>query len=357
MIPVTKPYLPSIEKYQHLLEGIYQRAWLTNAGPLYKELTLRLEAYLGVKNLLLVSNGTLALQVAVKALKLSEKSSVVTTPFTFVASPAAICCEGHTAQFSDIDPQSLNLSPQLVAKRANKPDLIMGVHVFGNPCEVETLDKNGCKVLYDAAHAFGVKYKGQSVLNYGDASTLSFHATKLYHCVEGGAIVFKQNDDYEYAKQIVNFGLDKFGQGMPEILGFNAKMSEFHAAMGLAMLDDIDYIIAKRKAIVEQYVAQLKGFVALQQWSDYSENNGAYMPVMFESEKQCLAVIAALKKEDVHPRRYFYPSLNISAPYNDGSRCPVSESVACRILCLPLYVGLEEKQVTNICNTIISALG
>jgi dTDP-4-amino-4,6-dideoxygalactose transaminase len=357
MIPVTKPYLPSIEKYQHFLEGIYQRAWLTNAGPLYKELTLRLGDYLGVNNLLLVSNGTLALQVALKALKLPEKSKVLTTPFTFVASPAAICCEGHNAQFSDIDPKSLNLAPQPVTQLATKPELIMGVHVFGNPCEVEALDKTGCKVLYDAAHAFGVQYKGQSLLNYGDASTLSFHATKLYHTVEGGAVVFKHADDYEYAKQIINFGLDKFGQGMPEILGFNAKMSEFHAAMGLAMLDDIDYIIAERKALIEQYVAQLKGFVGLQQWSDYSDNNGAYMPVMFESEKQCLSVIAALKKQDVHPRRYFYPSLNISAPYNDGTRCPVSESVACRILCLPLYVGLQEDQVTDICKTIISALG
>jgi dTDP-4-amino-4,6-dideoxygalactose transaminase len=357
MIPVTKPYLPSIKKYQHLLEGIYQRGWLTNSGPLYKELTTRLESYLGVKNLLIVSNGTLALQVALKALKLPEKRTVVTSPFTFVASPAAICWEGHKPLFSDIDIHSLNLSPKFLAQPAtSQPDVIMGVHVFGNPCDVEALDVKGCRVLYDASHAFGVQYKGQSVLNYGDASTLSFHATKLFHCVEGGAIVFKHTDDYEYAKQIVNFGLDKFGQGMPEVPGLNAKMSEFHAAMGLAMLDDIDFIISQRKAIIEQYEAELKGFVVMQQWSEHSENNGAYMPVILENEAQCLSVIEALNKQDVYPRRYFYPSLNTSAPYDDGTACPHSESIASRILCLPLYVGLTEVDVAFICNIIRSTV-
>lgn len=358
MLPVTKPYLPSIEKYQHLLEGIYQRNWLTNAGPLSQELTSRLESYLGVKNLLLVSNGTLALQIAMKALKLPHASTVLTTPFTFVASPAGIAWEGHRARFCDIDKHSLNLAPTEVTKHDNAKDAaaIMGVHVFGNPCEVEMFEQQGSqsnkRILFDAAHAFGVEYKGQSVLNYGDASTLSFHATKLFHTVEGGAIVFKHNEDFEHAKQLINFGLDKHGKGMPEIVGINAKMSEFHSAMGLANLDEIEQIMSSRKALVEQYQYLLKGVVQFQLWSPHSQNNAAYMPVIFESETQCLAVVKALNDKDIYPRRYFYPSLHIDTPYADGSVCANSASIASRILCLPLYVGLHEKEVATICQII-----
>ncbi|MDN4503147.1 DegT/DnrJ/EryC1/StrS family aminotransferase [Alteromonadaceae bacterium BrNp21-10] len=357
MIPVTKPYLPSLDKYKHLLDGIYQRHWLTNAGPLTKELTIRLEEYLGVKNLLLVSNGTLALQVAMKALKLPEQSKIVTTPFTFVATSGAIAWEGHQTHFSDINSKSLNLCSEQLLEHHQSAEALMGVHVFGNPCDVNKLDALkhlfGNKVIYDAAHAFSVQYQGQSVLNYGDASTLSFHATKLFHTVEGGAIVFKHNDDFELAKQIINFGLDNQGQGLPEIVGINAKMSEMHAAMGLAVLDDIEFIIAKRLALIEQYKHLLAGVVEFQQWHINSQSNGAYMPVVFKDEAELLNVLTALNSESIFPRRYFYPSLNTSKAFDNGQRCPVSESIASKILCLPLYVDLEESQVKIICKLII----
>lgn len=360
MIPVTKPYLPSIDKYQQHLEGIYQRNWLTNNGPLVQELTSRLSEHLGVQNLLLVTNGTLALQVALKALKVPASSHVVSTPFTFAATPCVLDWEGHTPCFADIDLESFNLSPTLMEQQLKSNSAIMPVHVFGNPCDVNQIERlakdKKSKVIYDACHAFGVKYQGQSLLNFGDAATLSFHATKLYHTVEGGAIVFKNADDLEYAKQLINFGLDANGQGMPETVGLNAKMSEFHAAMGLAMLDDIDTVQRQRLAIIEQYQQQLAGVVSFQVWPEDVENNGAYMPVLFDTEQQLHQVVEGLNATQVFPRRYFYPSLNVSQAFKNGQSCPVSESVALRILCLPLYVGLEEGQVSQICTTLKAAL-
>jgi dTDP-4-amino-4,6-dideoxygalactose transaminase len=363
MIPIVKPYLPSLSKYQAYLEGIYQRNWLTNSGPLLKELESRLSDYLGVKHLMLVANGTLALQVAYRALGV-DTGDVITTPFTFAATPGSLMWQGLQPKFVDIADKSLNISPDLITKRlstikdSHNIRAIAAVHVFGNPCDVEQIDKiaqqHKLKVIYDAAHAFGCQYKGQSLLNYGDAATLSLHATKLFHCIEGGAIVFKHKDDIDKARQLINFGFDK--DNMPEYAGINAKMSEFHAAMGLAMIDEIDDIVLQRKEMVATYEHHLSGAVEFQTWSEHSENNGAYMPVLFRSETELLKVRQALTHHAIQSRRYFYPSLNNAAVYKDVVSCPVSESTALRVLCLPIFMGLKKSEVTMICQTIKQCL-
>jgi dTDP-4-amino-4,6-dideoxygalactose transaminase len=363
MIPIVKPYQPALSKYQTYLKGIYDRNWLTNNGPLLKELEQRLAEYLGVQHLMLVANGTLALQLAYKALGVGsagvDKRQVLTTPFTFAATPGSLMWQGLQPQFVDIANNSLNISPELMAQRMTSDTVaITAVHVFGNPCEVEQIDtlakQHKLKVIYDAAHAFGCQYKGQSLLNYGDAATLSLHATKLFHCVEGGAVVFKNAGDLARAKQLINFGFDQ--DNMPQHIGFNAKMSELHAAMGLAMLDDIDDIIIQRKDIIATYQQHLAGVVDFQTWSAHSENNGAYMPVLFNNEAQLLAVQKTLTEHGIQSRRYFYPSLNTCAVYENDVSCPVSEHTASRVLCLPLYVGLQKSQIKHICQLLAQCL-
>lgn len=358
MIPIVKPYQPSLTKYQTYLEGIYQRNWLTNNGPLLKELELRLADYLGVQHLMLVANGTLALQVAYRALGVNT-GDVLTTPFTFAATPGSLMWQGLQPKFVDIEPSSLNIDSALIQSHITEQvKAIAAVHVFGNPCDVEQIDniaqQHKLKVIYDAAHAFGCEYKGQSLLNYGDAATLSLHATKLFHCVEGGAVIFKNASDLATAKQLINFGFDS--QNMPEHVGINAKMSEFHAAMGLAMLDDIDDIIIQRKEIVASYQQHLSGVVEFQAWSQHSENNGAYVPVLFSNEQELLKVLQSLTDNAIQARRYFYPSLNNIKVYNDLASCPVSESISKRVLCLPMYVGLKMTDIRNICQLITACL-
>jgi dTDP-4-amino-4,6-dideoxygalactose transaminase len=225
------------------IERCYENNQLTNNGPLAQELKARLEEYLGVQNLLLVANGTLALQIAYKVLGVSGKA--ITTPFTFVATSSSLRWEGIEPVYADIDAQSLDLSPEKVLEVID-PEVtaLVPVHVYGNPCDVEAFDRiakeHGLKVIYDAAHAFGVRLNGKSILQWGDAATLSFHATKVFHTVEGGAIIFKKREDYERACRLINFGYEG-GEVVDE--GINAKMSEFHAAMGLCMLDEIDTVL------------------------------------------------------------------------------------------------------------------
>ena len=246
MIPVTKPYLPSREKLDRYIDGIYERAWLTNNGELVQELTRRLEEYLGVENLLLVANGTLALQIAYRALGVTgrnEPTEAITTPFTFVATASSLKWEGVEPVFADIDPNTWCLDPTNIEPAITpRTQAIVPVHVFGNACDVDAIDaiakKHSLKVIYDASHAFGVKYQGESLLKHGDAATLSFHATKLFHTGEGGAIVFKRKEDLERAKKMINFGIT--GPETVEALGINAKMNELQAAMGLCVLDEME---------------------------------------------------------------------------------------------------------------------
>ena len=362
-IRVTKPYLPPIERYLHYVQRAYAGEWLTNDGPLLRELTQRLGEYLQVQNLLLVANGTLALQIAYRALGI--RGAAVTTPFTFVATPASLKWEGIDAVFSDIDPDTGTLDAGLAGQMGTADiSALVPVHVYGNACDVRALvelaRRRNWKTVYDASHAFAVRHMGRSLLSYGDASTLSFHATKLFHSAEGGAIVFRHADDLQRAKEMINFGIDVRSAEIVG-LGVNAKMSELHAAMGLAVLDDIDRIISDRREIVDVYESELAGAVDIFLGGDGEGGmrNGAYVPVVFDSEALKLAVIKALAREHIAARAYFSPSLDSLEFYGRGSSrcCPRSRSIAERVLCLPIYTGLPLEEVRRIARVVREAIG
>ena len=335
-IPVTKPYLPERKKLDAYIDKIYDSNWLTNNGPLVQEFENRLAQYLGVKYILPVVNGTLALQVAYKVLDL--KGEVITTPFSFVATTSSLMWEGLKPVFADIDPETFNIDPKEIEKKiTSKTSAILPVHVFGNPCDVKEIeriaDKNNLKVIYDAAHAFGVKKDGNSILNYGDISVLSFHATKLFHTIEGGALIFKDRSLYEKAKAMINFG---FENGAIKELGINAKMNEFQAAMGLCVLDDVDKILQNRKEVFNYYYENLKDIVQFQKF-DPESYNYSYVPVLFENEEELLKVEQRLNENNIFPRRYFHPTLNTLCFLEDKQHCQNSEDVSRRVLCLPVY--------------------
>lgn len=360
MIPVTKPYLPAREKLDKYIDGIYEREWLTNNGPLVQELTKRLEEYLGVENLLLVSNGTLALQIAYRALGVSttnrdEKPEAITTPFTFVATASSLKWEGVDPVFVDINPETWCLDPQNIEEAiTSNTKAIVPVHVFGNACGVEAIEeiakKHGLKVIYDAAHAFGVNYKGESLLRHGDAATLSFHATKLFHTIEGGAIVFKRKEDLETAKKMMSFGIT--GPDAIEELGINAKMNEFQAAMGLCVLDEIQENLKARATVWHLYERELSQSLQLQVKPEEQDYNYAYFPVVFESEERAVKIAENLKENGVLARRYFYPSLDALEYLGAREPEPISKDIASRILCLPVYNKLSEVEQHNIINMI-----
>lgn len=351
MIPVTKPYLPNREKLNQYIDGIYERNWLTNNGPLVQQLTQRLESYLGVENLLLVSNGTLALQIAYHALGITaaDKPEAITTPFTFIATASSLKWQGVEPIFADIDADTWCLDPAKIEDKITvNTKAIVPVHVFGNACDVETIDtiaqKYNLKVIYDAAHAFGVTFKDKSLLSYGDAATLSFHATKLFHSIEGGAIVFKHKEDLERAKKAINFGI--VGPEEIDSLGINAKMNEFQAAMGLCVLDELENNLSFRSAVWNTYAEALGTQFQLQKIHPDVQYNYAYFPVVFDTAEQATQVLNALKENDVIARRYFYPSLDTVDYFQIEDHQPLSKDIASRILCLPMYNSLsEDKQL------------
>ena len=357
MINVTKTYLPNKEKYKAYIDRIYESGWLTNNGPLLQELEQRLADYLGVNNLILVANGSLALQLAYKALDL--KGEVITTPFSFVATTSTLVWEGLKPVFADIDSETFNLNPKNIESLITKQtSAIVPVHVFGNPCEVEKIqaiaDKHSLKVVYDAAHAFGSEYKGKSVLNYGDISTLSFHATKLFHTIEGGAVITNDDTLAKKIRLLINFGIT--GPDCIGSVGTNAKMNEFEAAMGLCVLDEMETIKQKRTEVWQNYSQKIMGLVTFQQWNANSQNNCAYAPVLFESEEQLITVEAKLKDNQIVPRRYFYPSLDTLDYLQSEQVCDVSRDIASRILCLPIYPELNVEQTENIVQGIKSCV-
>ncbi|MBV1916147.1 MAG: DegT/DnrJ/EryC1/StrS family aminotransferase [Pseudomonadales bacterium] len=357
MINVTKTYLPDKEKYKKYIDQIYANGWVTNRGPLVRELEQRLAEYLGVKNLVLVANGTVALEIAYRTLDI--KDYVITTPFSFVATTSSLVTNGLKPVFSDINPDTLNINPQNITNSITKnTSAIVPVHVFGNACDVEQIDniakENDLKVIYDAAHAFGVNYKGQSILNYGNISTLSFHATKLFHTIEGGALVINDDDLVEKARYLINFGIEN-RESIPE-LGTNAKMNEFEAAMGLCMLDEIESVLEERKAVFENYKLALEGVVKLQKPNTHSSNNHGYFPILLENENQMDQVQQALNRHEIHPRRYFHPSLNTLSYIEPKQDMPISQDISKRILSLPIYPELTKKEQVNIINVIQGAL-
>lgn len=364
MIPVTKPYLPDRKTLDKYLDGIYEREWLTNNGQLVQELTARLEEYLGVENLLLVANGTLALQIAYRALGVSgfeyqEQPEAITTPFTFIATASSLKWDGVQPVFADIDPNSWCIDPDNIEKAVtSNTKAVVPVHVFGNACDVDAIDeiasRHQLKVIYDASHAFGVKYKGKSLLEYGDAATLSFHATKLFHTGEGGAIVFKHKEDLERAKKMINFGIT--GPEKIEELGVNAKMNEIQAAMGLSVLREMHENLAAREAIFNQYKKGIEERLAFQGMKESVSYNYSYFPVLFRSENEVLEVMKRLEQIEVLSRRYFKPSMEEVDCLSSNSQNPISKKVSSRILCLPIYSGLTSTEVNRIVNTIASVI-
>lgn len=354
-IDVTRAFLPPIEEYSTYLEQIWDRRYLTNQGPLVKELEASLNDYLGIpEKLQFVTNGTLALQLAIRCLG-AKPGEIITTPFSYVATTSAIMWERYEPVFADIDPETFCIDPDKVeAAITKKTRAILAVHVFGNPCNVEKLEEIGRKykipIIYDAAHAFGVKYKGKSLLSYGDISTCSFHTTKLFHTIEGGAIIVKDGRTQERVEL-----MKRFGHNYDEhvLLGINAKASEFQAAMGLCNLRYIDNLIKARKRISKLYdklLGKRFGRPVIRKGTEY---NYSYYPVVLDNEKQLNKAMYSLSKDNIFPRRYFFPSLN-SLPYTQNHQsCPVSDDIASRIICLPLFDSLEDNVVHGISTRLL----
>lgn len=353
MIQVTRTFLPPQEEYNKILKLAWDKEWLTNRGELVLELEALLKQYLDVKNVIAMTNGTLPIQIAIKMLEV--KGEILTTPFSYVATISSIVWEGCTPVFVDIHPEYLTIDEtKIEAAITNKTTAILATHVFGNPCHVEEIDriakKYKLKVIYDAAHCFGVDYKGQSIFNYGDASTCSFHATKIFHTGEGGAIFC---NSIEFHKS--SFYSHNFGHNGPSTfygVGINGKMSELQAAMGLTILPHMNYIIEERRKVVEFYKENLD--FTLIRSIRIRENtiwNYSYFPIVFKNEEILERVIYGLQKNNIYPRRYFYPSLN-NLPYVASVKMKVSDAISASVICLPLYVGLTRMELSLITDLI-----
>jgi dTDP-4-amino-4,6-dideoxygalactose transaminase len=349
MINVTKTFFPPIEEYHKQVQRIWDNQWLTNRGALVNELEELLKDYLSASNILVMNNGTIPIQIALKIL--GNGGEIITTPFSYVATTAAIVWENCTPVFVDIHPEYLTIDEtKIEAAITPKTTCILATHVFGNPCNLEAIEaiatKHNLKVIYDAAHAFGVTYNNKSIFDYGDVSTCSFHATKLFHTGEGGALFCEDESLRHKMFYSHNFGhngpLDFYG------LGINGKISELQAAMGLAVLPYMKTILEGRQQVVNWYNEHLD-FSKLKSIKirENTQWNYGYYPVIFETEAQLLKVQAVLNEHQIFPRRYFYPSLN-TIEYIKGEAMPISESIASRIFCLPLYVDLSLEGVLEI---------
>jgi dTDP-4-amino-4,6-dideoxygalactose transaminase len=353
VIKVTKTFLPPLEEYTHYLREIWDREWVTNNGTCLVELEEKLAHRLKVKHVIIVNNGTIAIQIAIKALGLTGE--IITTPFSYVATTSTIVWENCNPVFADIDRDTLCIDPNKVEQLiTEKTTAILGTHVYGYPCAVERLqslaNQYNLKIIYDAAHAFGVDINGQSILECGDISTLSFHATKVFHTIEGGAMVTNNDLLADRLRYMRNFGHN--GEELFWGLGINGKVSEVHAAMGLVNLKHIDQIIHLRKCIVEEYDKYLEGCnLKRPHQPPLLAYNYSYYPVVFDSEQLLLSVKQSLNDAGIFPRRYFYPSLN-RLPYVGDYKVPIAEDISKRVLCLPLFVGLTESDISKICDII-----
>ncbi|GGB08617.1 DegT/DnrJ/EryC1/StrS family aminotransferase [Puia dinghuensis] len=357
MINVTKTFLPPFEKYTALLKRAWDKGWITNNGELVQGLEAALRSYLGVNHLWFCSNGTVVLQMALKALNISGE--VITTPFSYVATTTALLWENCTPVFADIDQRTFCIDPAKIESAITPATTaILATHVYGYPCDIEAIEKiarkHNLKVIYDGAHAFGTMIDGRSVLSYGDISTCSFHATKLFHTVEGGCII--ANDD-QLSRQL--FLYRSFGHLADDhfSMGINGKNSEIHAAMGLCNLEYLPDILASRKEQWLYYYEMLEdtGLQLLDLPNDPRLTyNYAYFPAVFPSTEEMMTTLEVLKKKEIFPRRYFYPALN-TLPYIEQQHCPVAESIANRVVCLPLYFDLSRQEQKLIAETILQA--
>jgi dTDP-4-amino-4,6-dideoxygalactose transaminase len=347
---VTQPSLAPLDEFTELLKGVWERGILTHNGPLVQEFEKQIEEKLQIANFSVVSNGTVALQMAIKALEL--KGEIITTPFTWIATISAIKWENCVPVFCDIDPKTLNIDPEKIESLiTEKTTAIMPVHVFGNPCDVLKIEKiakkHNLKVIYDGAHAIGSLFDGNSVLKYGDISTTSLHATKLINTAEGGACITTNDDLDRKIKRIRFFGHSDDKMDIIED-GFNGKLTEIHAALGIANMKYFESVLQDRREKYNYYKENLKdlSFISFQELI-LGECNYSYFPVIFNSEKKLLEIESALKKNNIYPRRYFYPSVNTYTKIIEYQSCPISEDISTRILCLPLYYKLSIEKINQ----------
>lgn len=355
MINVTKPFLPPIEEYKELIDGVWERNFLTNQGPLCNQFEASIKKYLDVRNFLFTGNGTIALQFAIKALGL--KGKIITTPFSYIATTSSILWEGCTPEFVDIDPRTLNIDSKEIARRLDKDIVgILATHVYGNPCDIDEIanlaKQAGIPVIYDGAHAFGSTYKGKSLLKYGDVSTTSFHATKIMQTIEGGGVFTENEVINERIFYMRNFGHKNFTEFSG--IGINGKNSEFHAAMGIVNLKYFNDILSNRKRICDRYDDLFSGVeVSKPKVQNDGELNWSYYPIIFETENVLVKAIKVLEQNNISPRRYFYPALHqIKISKSNIPSLPLVESISPRVLCLPLYYGLETSQISQIVDLI-----
>jgi len=353
---VTRTFLPPQEEYLQWVRQALDSHVLTNNGPIHKKLEEALRLRLGADHLLLTSNGTIALQLAIRTFGI--KGKVITTPFSYVATVSSILWEGCIPVFADIDPNTCCIDPACIEELIDKDTTaILATHVYGIPCDVEAIEaialRYGLKVIYDGAHAFGTLYKGKSLTSYGDACTLSFHATKLFHTVEGGAVVLHSEAHEKKMRLQRSFG--HIGDEHYE-LGINGKMSEMHAAMGMAVLPHIEVVIRDRKRISGSYDEQISGLdLCRPVIPENTKYNYSYYPILFADESRLMKAMKGMAEMDVHTRRYFYPSLN-QLPYVERTSTPVSEQIATRVLCLPLYAGLDESGIERVMTSLRNSL-
>jgi len=348
-IYVTKSFLPPVKNYQEYIDKIWQSNRLTNQGPLLKEFEGQASNYLGVKNFHFVSNGTVALQVALNGLNINS-GEIITTPFSYAATVSAILWERCKPVFVDIDPETLCIDPNKIESAITKnTKAILPVHVFGFPCDIDKIERiakdYNLPVIYDGAHSFGAKYRGRALLDYGTVATCSFHATKPFHTIEGGCVISNQDkvsDKIELIKRFGHHGDDH------QMLGINAKASEFQAAMGLCNLKYLNEIIKSRKKVNDLYNRLIGGKLQIPKPRKDTIQNYAYFPVIFDSEKRMHKVNEKLQSSNIFPRRYFFPSLNKLPYIKTYQSCPNSEDIASRILCLPLYGDIQEAIVEKI---------
>lgn len=352
MINVTKTFLPDFDEYAAVLKRAWNKGWITNNGELVQELEQKLKTFLNVDNLLFCNNGTIVLQMALRALDITKE--VITTPFSYVTTTNAILWEGCQPVFVDINPDTFCIDPNKIESAITEnTQAILVTHVYGYPCDVEQIkdiaDRHQLKVIYDGAHAFGSEYKGKSLLSYGDVSTCSFHATKIFHTAEGGCLISNTRSLVEKVflyRQAGHIFDDYFS------LGLNGKNSELHAAMGLCILPKVAVMIEQRAAMIGQYNKGLSDTIKRPSIINDFKYNNSYYPVVFKSEDCLLKAIKRLRKMNMYGRRYFSPSLN-TLPFIKYQSCEISEDISKRVFCLPLYNGLADNDIQTIIECIL----
>ena len=356
---VTRPLIPPIESYNKKLQEIWDNKWLTNYGPLEREFQIKLKEKYGLKNIETFANGHISLEIALKALDL--EGEVITTPFTFASTTQAIIGNRLTPVFADIDQYYYNLNPENIEDLiTDKTSAIVPVHVFGNPCELDKMAKIAkdydLKLIYDAAHAFGVEVNGNSIFNYGDISMISFHATKVFNTIEGGALIFEDNKLIEKFKALKNFGITPNIEEI-QYLGKNGKMNEFEAAMGLCNMDLVDDAIKERELVYKKYLEELKdledeGILKMIKPQENTKPNYAYFTIKLNSEELKDYLFYKLPEYNLFVKRYFYPPCNEFPAYDFEKNTPIAQDVSYKILSLPIYAGLRLENVCQICEII-----